>query len=146
MTAEKKPSRIVSSLKALTSYDQVKDLGLMIWNMAGALDPRKIKPGRVETFDQARTRLQVNNEELEAARLNHGRIFWGAFGFIFVAWGVQAWQGLTLGGVCTAIGFTSICCALMFRHSFRASQIKARKLHGVREWLENRSYWLPDVF
>lgn len=146
MTEEKKPSRILAALKAATSYDQVKDMGLMICKMAGAIDPRKIQPGRVETFDQARARLQVNNDELEAARLNHGRIFWAAFLFIFLAWGAQTWRGLTIGSVCITAGFTAMCCALMFRHSFRASQIKARKLHSVKEWADNRRYWLPDVF
>lgn len=146
-TAEKtkKPSRIVGALKTATSYEQVKGMGVLIWQMAATLDPRKIKPGRVETFDEARTRLQVNNDELEACRLNHGRIFWLSLVMIAIAWAVRFSYGLSFLGVVLTLSFTAMCGALMFRHSFRASQIKARKLHSVKEWATNPAHWFPDV-
>lgn len=145
-TTEKKPSRIIGGLKAVTSYEQVKDGAVMIYSMLKALDPRNIKAGRVETFDEARTRLKVNNNELEATRLNHGRIFYIASLFIVLAWGLRIEYGFTFLGTILTLSFTAMCGSLMFRHSFRASQIKAKKLHSVKEWLNNPSFWLPDAF
>lgn len=143
MTTEKKQGRIVGAVKSVTNYEQVKETGQWIGSMISALDPRRIKAGRVETFDQARTRLGVNNEEIEQVRVNQVHIFWGVFTMMLCGWAVFAGQPFSLTALVLILSYSVMCLSMMFRASFRASQIKARTLHSIKTWASNRGYWLP---
>lgn len=131
------------ALKSLLAVERHKALIEIILNGLKALDPRRIRTGRVESFDAARTRLKVNNDEIEQIRVNHVLSFWGVFLVLAGAWSYHASQPFWLGSLIVMLGFSAMCLSLMFQASFRASQLKARTLHSVAEWAGNFEHWLP---
>jgi len=133
------------TISKIVGGKEIVETAQMIGSMAAQLDQRNIQPGRIETYNEARTRLRVNNDELETMRLNHARIFWIAVVFLFIAWAVRFYVGFSIQDMLLTITYSFICFALMFRHSFRASQLKERKLHSVQEWAGNKALWIPKI-
>ena len=97
--------------------------------------------GRDETYDEARTRLRVTNDEIEQARRMQVLSFYCVLAVLVIAWVFATPK--TLFQLPPMLSFSLICLALMFVQSFRASQIKAKNLHAIKVWLRNPRLWFP---
>lgn len=145
-----KNSKFVASLKSATCFDEIVSMGKLICDMAAFLNPSRIKRGRVETFDEARTRLRVSNEDIWKARKCWAFCFWGVFCVWLAGLALNAaffpssslLQALSIAQV---FGFSVMCFAEMFRASFRVSQIEAKKHHSVKYWASKPSLWMPAL-
>ena len=100
-----------------------------------------------ETFEQAKSRLNVSEDEIEKVRNNYVLITWIFWFFTIVSFGTVIYSlfghhsvlGSLVPLVLSAYGATAI-----LRYSFRAYQIKVRKLCSLKEFI-NVGEFFPKI-
>lgn len=138
----------ISGAKKLLGVDQARENLTWMATIAKTLLPSSIKPGRVETFEQAMARQGVSGEDLDRIYTNHALKFWICVILLITGWGVGV--GYLMQSQWLALlpltGFTAICLSQMFAASFRAHQLAQRKFCDVAEWLIRKDAWVPRGF
>ena len=136
----------VDATKKIVGYEDAKSLFGIIKDMASySMNPFKKTEAREETFEQAVSRFRCSESEIAQAfkmcRVNFYvnaalaiALFIYACSMLFFA------QTAFPAVACVAILLMNL--ALMFKYSFRAYQIKHRKLCPVSEWLQNSREWI----
>lgn len=142
---KKTGDKIVDSGKKMVGYEDVKDNWSMIKGWLGSLNPKSIKPGRVETFENAYERLGLTEEDLKNVYKSwflrfYLTLFVFAIGFFSVVYFVLNDNFISL---LPFIGFSAICVSQLFASSFRLYQIRSREFVEVSNWFKNKSEWLP---
>lgn len=141
----KKAKGLGESAKQMLAVEESKKNWNFIKAAAQSLNPKRIKAGREETFEAARERLHVEDEDLEKVYTNQVLKFWVVC--ILLAGGIVATLlGQSWIGILPLIGFAALCLAILFNSSFRALQIKERKLFDVSYWAAHPEEWIPTSF
>lgn len=140
----------VDSGKSTINYKEISGTASEIKKMANiALNPNHaIKNAKKETFQNAKERLKVTDNDLKAIYKNYSIIF---YVFLFAA--MICFLGVLyyLFILKSMISFLSMfvimlfCLINAFKFSFRAFQIKHQKLCSVKEWWDRASEWLPKI-
>lgn len=141
---KKAGEKIVDGSKKVVAYDEVKGNWAMIKDWAGKLNPRSIKPGRVETFQSAYERLGLDEETLILVYRNWFLRFYltlTVFAIGFITAGYYILNG-KLMALLPFMGFAAICIAQLFTSSFRMYQIRTRTLCPISEWLSKSGEWI----
>lgn len=129
--------------------NQVKESKERLKPLVEFYDPRNIKKikenARVETYEKAKIRLNVNESDIDT---NH-MIFCVVFNIMLVfltgliiAGLVYMYQGHIIQSL-ECFSISSLCFSCAFTFSFRAYQIRIRKLCSVKEYMESPSNWIP---
>ena len=141
---KKAGEKIVDGGKKAVSYDEVKGNWGMIKDWAGRLNPKAIKPGRVETFESAYERLGLDEPTLALVYRNWFLRFYlvaGVYALGVAVAGFYIFSGKWMA-LLPFLGFTAVCGAQMFTSSFRMYQIRTRSLCPVSEWISRTGEWL----
>lgn len=106
------------------------------------------KYARVETFEQAVERLGVNDDDLKQNRYNFILSFYISIFFVLVCFGMVNYNffiaSYLLGGL-ASFSIMLVICANAFKFSFRAYQIKKRRLGGLAEFYKTPNEWFPKL-
>lgn len=124
------------------NYHSIKDLAHDV------IDPRKIKQGRIETFESAKQRLNLSEKDIEGSYQN---FFWRFYIFLMF---LSLVIGIIVSGVIKgsynavpiALGGSIIFIAQMVVASFRTFQIRHRELFSLKTWASNPSEWIPPPY
>lgn len=132
----------MSYFKKIIGTKEIADNAKWIGQMWKSLTFKK--KGRVETFEQAKNRLNVNDEDIAKVRRNYIISFYIVFaGFLFCAGMlIENVANKDLGSALSSIGIGSVLFACAFKFSFRAYQIKTGELCSVKKYLENKKEWI----
>lgn len=138
--------KFVQNSKRMINYEQASSTWDAIKQLAGGLNPRSVRRGRVETFQSAYERLGLTEETLAKVYQNYFLKLYlsmvvGVGGTALTA--LYLAQGSSWAAVLAYLGFAAVCVSQMFSASFRMYQIRRRQLCDVKEWLKRRSEWLP---
>ncbi|WP_324810367.1 hypothetical protein [Ralstonia pickettii] len=129
--------------------NQVKESKERLKPLVEFYDPRNIKKvkanARVETYEQAKIRLNVNEADID----KNYRMAWFmtlfAFGFfiLFVVLGIlNLIDNHYMSGL-MFLSFSTIHLANTVSYSFRAYRMKFRKLCSFSEFMNDRENWIP---
>lgn len=103
----------------------------------------KKRESRIETFEQAQTRLNVSNTDIKAVEKNYIILAWLMTFFGVVCFGQAVYQlffGASLmKGFASAV-FLFYFSVMTFHYSFRVFQIRKRKLCSLREFLDSGEF------
>lgn len=135
--------------KAL-SVGQIKENHKQISSMASSLfNVKKIKENaKNETFEDAVSRLHVTKSDLKQ---NYKNLIYSLYASIFFM--IICFLGVISSlfvqkDILNAITFLVvmfICVAQSFKFSFRAFQIKKKRLCTPKEWWDSASEWIPKL-
>jgi hypothetical protein len=105
-----------------------------------------VRSNRVENFNEAMVRLGVQDEDIKKNYINFVRSFWISFFFAVVclAYGFNMAFHSQIIGALACLSITTLCLSNCFRFSFRAFQIKHKKLCSANEWFARKSEWFPE--
>lgn len=127
--------------KAIMPIQEIQAGSNIIGSFFKTLKP---KQGRVETYNQARVRLGVSNEDIMKNHENFVFVFYislflglGCIGLIIK----YAFFDHTIMGVLSSSSILLVCLANAFKHSFRAYQIKIKSLCSIKEYIQGKDYF-----
>ncbi len=134
--------------KGLVNAEELKDNLDEIKNMANVvLNPKNAsKQGKVETFEEAKQRLKLSQEDLKSTYYNFTWMFYIYFIFAIMCYFGVVYYLFFAPAKLPALSFFGIGCfltAASFKYSFRAFQIKHQKLCSISDWLERKNEWFP---
>ena len=132
--------------KKVIAADEIKKNATDIKDMASIL-LKPTKSTKVETFNDAKKRLNVNDIELIQVYKNYVYSFYVSLVFGIISFTLLMkylfMDNNIMGGIAT-LSILCICLANSFRFSFRAFQIKHQKLCTVKEWFDRGNEWFPS--
>lgn len=131
----------------MVGFEAIKDGAIYIKTTSKhLLNPKEaIKNARVETFEQAVSRLGVSDEDLKKNHNNFTTTFWVSFMFaMFCLYNIFNYG---LGGhfipSLASLSIMLVCLANCFKYSFRAFQIRHRNLCPTSVFLQRANEWFP---
>ena len=143
---KKKGLNSVDYGKKVIAADEIKKNASDIKDMASIL-LKPTKSTKVETFNDAKKRLNVNDSELIQVYKNYVYSFYVSLVFGIISFTLLMkylfMDNNIMGGIAT-LSILCICLANSFRFSFRAFQIKHQKLCTVKEWFDRGNEWFPS--
>ncbi|MCW5156329.1 hypothetical protein [Burkholderia cenocepacia] len=123
-----------------------KDIGAIAVN---TLSPKEtIRNSRQETFQEAMTRLGLTEIDLIQNYRSNAFIFYISLFFTATCFLGATYYLFVKHNLLPALAMLSImllCLANSFKYSFRAFQIKHRKLCSVKEWWIRENEWFPKI-
>lgn len=137
-------------IRSVLGSDMISETHTVIKDMAqSAISPKKmIANSKDETYDEAIERLQVDSIEVYKVYKNHVILLYFSLFFSIICF-LGCLSSLFISkNIMVAASFVAImliCLANSFRFSFRAYQIRNKKLCDVREWWDNASEWFPRI-
>lgn len=148
MSQEKKQkegfiSKVLSVNQIKENHNQIASLASSVFNV------KKLKENaKNETFQEAVERLNVTKSDLKQ---NYKNLVYQLYASLFFS--VICFLGVLSAlfvdkNVITAISFLVImglCLIQSFKFSFRAYQIKKKKLCSPKEWWNEASEWIPKL-
>lgn len=147
---KKKTENLGEYGKKVTNMEEIKKNSDDIMDLAGKyLSPKKIiENAKVETFEEAQKRLKVTDGEINQVYKNYAISFYISFaftcfcflGFIYYAFFMQQ-----IMASLSMIAILLLCAINAFKFSFRAFQIKHKKLCSVHDWWERSYEWFPKL-
>lgn len=136
----------VDATKKVVGYEDAKQLFNVIKDMAAvSLNPFRKIESRNETFEQAMIRFKCTESDIaEAFKMCKVNFYVNAalasLLIVYCFYMLFAVQAVFPALGALAITFMNF--ALMFKYSFRAYQIKHRKLCPISEYLKNSNEWI----
>lgn len=132
------------------NFKEVRETAVDIKQMwVKVLSPKDaIKNARQETFREATTRLGLTEIDLIQNYSVCSYIFYIALFFTGICFIGAIYELFVKHNVFSAMAVLSImswCLANSFKYSFRAFQIKHRKLCSVKEWWVRENEWFPKI-
>ncbi|MGU4699161.1 hypothetical protein K6L09_21060 [Burkholderia cepacia] len=132
------------------NFKEVRDTGKDIKHMwVKVLSPKEaIKNARQETFQEAMANLGLTEIDLIQNYRVHAYIFYISIFFTAICFLGATYYLFVKHNLFPAVAMLSImslCLANSFKFSFRAFQIKHRKLCSVREWWIRENEWFPKI-
>jgi len=136
--------------KSVSNAEEIKKHSAGIADLATSLmSPKKIlKNAKVETFEAAQNRLMVTEGEILQVYKNYVISFYISFFCACVCFVGFLYYAFFMTSIIPALSMMAIftlCIINAFRFSFRAFQIKHKKLCSVNEWWESASDWFPKM-
>lgn len=133
-------------IKKNINYEEIQATNNFVKSMAedAFSVKKKLKNAKVENFEKAIERRGVTDFELIALYKNYSIIFYMSLFFCAICLLFIVYLVLTdfqILSLCSAISIFAVCFANAFKFSFRAFQIKYRKLCGVSDYLEKKDYF-----
>ena len=143
-------TNVVDTGKDLLGSNTIAQAGNEIKIMAETiLSPKEtIKNAKTETFKEAMIRKNVSEVDLVLIYKNYTYIFYISITFAVLLLVPLFYKLFYRHEVFTSITlliFFIFCMANAFKYSFRAFQIKHRKLCNVNEWWERAGEWFPSL-
>ncbi len=135
-------AEVTNTKEIKTTFDNIKDMA------NNNLNPYKVKEGKKETFEQAMSRFKTTESDLIAIYKNLVYGFYISLFFVITCILTTFYSlfiAKTFFGAFAGLGIALFCLANCFRFSFRAYQIRHRKLCDVKDWWDNSSEWLPKI-
>jgi hypothetical protein len=128
---------------------QIKETSGDIAKMAKeTLDPRNKKTEKPETFEHAKTRLNLKLNDINQVYYNYSLSFYIALivsliCFIYLIYALFIERKIMAS--LSALAILSFLLANCFQFSFRAFQIKHQKLCSVKDWWNRGNDWFPSI-
>jgi len=135
--------KIVGAEEIRRNYDYIVQMAKIV------LSPKYAKEySRKETFLEAQKRLNVSDADIVKNHRNmvygfYVSLFFGIVCFLIVIYNLFFLKNLL--GALTSLSILAVCLANSFRYSFRAFQIKHKKLCSVKEWWDRADEWFPKL-
>lgn len=123
--------------RAWLGYDYVKQQTLGIWGAVKGVFNRNIEVGKDETFEQAKQRLNLTDEEINTIGQNYFlyALFYALLGIVILCFAVYLLVSASLAGFMIAVSLSVFLFGQAFRNHFWSFQIKYRKLGCTfEEW------------
>ncbi|MBY4717569.1 hypothetical protein [Ralstonia mannitolilytica] len=132
------------------NFEQVKETAVDIKGMwVQTLSPNEaIRNARQETFQEAKARLGLTEIDLIQNYRSNAFIFYISLFFTATCFFGATYYLFVKHNLLSALAMLSImllCLANSFKYSFRAFQIKHRKLCSVKEWWIRENEWFPKI-
>lgn len=136
--------------KKITNAEEIKKHSEDIMDLAGNyLSPKKIlKNAKVETFEDAKRRLKVTEGEINQVYKNYAISFYISLAFAFICFIGFIYYAFFMQQIIASLSTAAILCVCAinaFKFSFRAFQIKHKKLCSVNDWWERSYEWFPKI-
>ena len=122
-------------------YDSLRDQNRTIWGiLRTTFTPDR--PEREETFEQAKKRLNLSDEDIETTEKNYQ-----FYAIIFAILGILCFiysfylviEHFTFTGLLLGLAATALFLSQAFKYDFWCMQLKNRKLGlTIKQWRENR--------
>lgn len=129
---------IKKSVSSIFGYGQIKETNSMIADMGKKiLSPKyQLEKSRIETFDEALKRLGVSYQDALGNHRNFVIVFYVSliFSSICFTLAVDYMSSGNYLGLASTIAIMLVCLANCMKHSFRAYQIKVRRLCSFEEF------------
>lgn len=128
----------------IVGVDAIVENKIWISKMSGKVFS-KSRSDRIESFEEVIARRGLSEEDLVSFYFHHKIIFYMSLTFMLMTLFliiVFVFSG-NYFGVATGLGVWCILAAQLFRTSFRAYQIKVRKMASIKEWWGDGDYWFP---
>lgn len=128
---------------------QIKETSGDIAKMAkDTLDPRAKKSNQTETFEHARTRLNLKLNDINQVYYNYSISFYVVLSasvicFLYLIYALFIEKQIM--SAFSALAILAFLLANCFQFSFRAFQIKHQKLCSVRDWWNRGNDWFPSI-
>ena len=136
-----------NTVSKMVGFEAIKDGATYIKTTSKhLLNPKEaIKNARVETFEQAVSRLGVSDEDLKKNHNNFTTTFWVSFVFaMFCLYNIFNYGiGGHLLSALASFSIMLVCLANCFKYSFRAFQIRHRNLCSAKVFLNRFNEWFP---
>lgn len=136
-------SRVLSVNQIKENHKQISSMATSLFNI------KKIKENaKNETFEDAVDRLHVTKSELKQNYKNLVYSLYASIFFMIICFLGVISSLFVQKDILNAITFLVvmfICVAQSFRFSFRAFQIKKKKLCTPKEWWDSASEWIPKL-
>ena len=135
---KKEVSQVVSTEELIKNKNWIASVSKIIFR-------RKFTPARIETFEEVISRRELTDSDLAALYGNHKIIFYLSLTFMMLAISLVIYYLFSRSyfGVFTGFASVGILTAKLFNSSFRAYQIKNRKMVDVKEWWNDGDGWFP---
>lgn len=138
-------NKIASESKQAIGYNQIRDnhneLKGMWADIKGSVKKRQ---GRNETFQEAKTRLNVSSKDIEATRNNYALMSYLGLiltGFSFFSVIYLAFVGAKLSAIALPAVLGLYGLASTFRYSFWCFQIKNRNLCSISDFVASGEFF-----
>lgn len=145
---KRRAENVKKDVKENINYEELKTASSIIKDMAGdAFSPRnQIRNAKVENFEKAVQDRGLTDHDLIALYKNYSLIFYISLVAMLVCFTFALYLSLTSFSILVLLSLISImivCAANAFKFSFRAFQIKYRKLCSVADYLAKKDFF-PD--
>lgn len=136
--------------KKVIGAEAIKETNKAVVDMAKEyLSPKKmIENSRQETFEEARRRLGASDADLIQNYKNFALSFYISLFFAFacfIGFLYYIFIAKLIVASLAMLSIMSVCVVNSFRFSFRAFQIKHRKLCSVKDWWDRAGDWFPSI-
>jgi hypothetical protein len=143
---KKQKIETVNFTKKVVGYESIKETSTYIRDMGriAFIPKHKRSVVRVETFEEAQTRLGVSDEQIADVKRTYTISFYVSFFFALACLGLTClyFARSDIIGILSSLSIMCLCLANSFRFSFRAFQIKHRSLCSASVWC-NSKQWFP---
>ena len=139
----------ITEAKKFMAYEDIKKNVFFIKDMGEIAFIPKVSKRKPETFEEAQKRLRISEATLNENYKAFARTFFVSTFFAIIGIGLLIDAILQSKGVIVPLAFMSFTFMMIantFHYSFKAAQIETRKMLTVREFLANKSNWIPQLF
>ncbi len=134
--------------KKVIGADEIKNNFSYIKEVSQQMLNPKSTVGKVETFEQAVERKQANPIQISKVYKNMALGFYISMGFSVLLFLLVFYFIFVKGEILPSLSTLAIlflCLVNAFKFSFRAYQIKHKKLYSIKHWWENFNEWFPKL-
>ena len=133
--------------KNVINYKELSENIYFVKDSINKLNPKnKIKNSRTETFEEAKKRLNLTDEDINKTNKNFVYMFYISLFFAIILFSLSVYflfsEKLIIKSLAT-ISIMLVACANMFKFSFRSYQIRKQNLCDVKIWWNDSNEWIP---